>query len=149
MFVAPLGSAVVETPVSFVVTLSGATITAIVTIGISQAKLWVIADGTLWEETSNGGSVQLDAETDWIIPNEDADSSFDVRYINHVGDELVQWDDFSVEGTWVDISVSRQLVLITAFDGPDKTCTFDLQIRKDGGEVLATASFTLTTTRIG
>jgi len=144
MFVAPLGSAIPDNPVVSVVTLSGETISSSGN-GVVVAKLWIKLDGTLWKETRMG-SVQIDAGTDWIIPNEYADSSYEVRYVNHSGAPLLVWDDLSIEGTWVDLSISRQLILFEPMVGVLQ-CTFDLEIRKDGGPVLATASFLLSARR--
>lgn len=149
MFVSPLGSSGTPVvPVTSVVTLSGETATSF-GIGASWAMLWINADGTLWKQTTNEGSEQIDVATDWIIPNEDADSTYEVRYTNHTGLALWPLDEFAVEGTWVDLSETRRLSLVSwTVSGLPRTCTFDLEIRKDGGDVLATASFTLSVHRL-
>ncbi len=146
MFVAPLGSTVASSPAAEAVNLTGATI-ASVGNGYTVAIFYILADGTLWKYTRQGGTEQIDAGTDWIIPNEDADSTYDVRYTNHVGDPLVLYTDIAVEGTWVSMGIGWSLHIFTADDEAPVTCTFDLQFRKDEGDVLATASFTMSATR--
>jgi len=149
MFVSPLGSSGTPVvPVTSVVTLSGENIVSF-GIGAVWATLWINADGTLWKQTSDGGSTQIDAATDWIIPNEDADSTYEVRYTNHGGLPLYQLGDIAVEDTWVDLSETRMLTFVTwTISGEPLIATFDLEIRKDGGDVLATASYSLSAHRL-
>ena len=149
MFVIPLGgpSDNVPAPVAALVTLSGESIFSVSAGGVSVAILHVVADGTLWKQTTNEGSVQLDVATDWIIPNSAADSSYEVRYTNHTGN-TAQFTSSAPEDVWIDLSVSRFFQLFAFPGGIFRTATFDVEIRKDGGAVLATASFTLTASKI-
>jgi hypothetical protein len=151
MFVTPLGKvigAIPIVPVVAVVTLSGGSVTR-VGVNLVTASIIISGDGTIWGWGFPGGIQQFAAATDWIIPSDFADSSYEVRYINHTGEPIILANDFAIEGTWVDIGPWQSLAISTA-DQPftAKTCTFDLQIRKDGGEVLATGSYSLSATRV-
>ncbi len=152
MFVMPLASTP-PAPVASAVTLTGATIAATGT-GVVMAVLYINLDGGLWKYQSPDGSSQIDEATDWIIPNGDADSSYEVRYTNFVfttGNPVTagyqHFYAIMAEGEWIDLSATRQLTLFTADIGNPVGVTFDVEIRKDGGAVLATGSFVQTATR--
>jgi len=149
VFVSPLGSAgTVVTPVTSVVTLTGATISAAGINRVIIARLTLVPDGTTWRYT-HLGSQQINAATDWMIPNEDASPLYEFRYTNHVGDALSYTGDISVEGTWVDMSEARHLGLRESRLFQTSDCTFDLEVRLDGGDVLATAEYHLTAHHYG
>lgn len=94
----------------------------------------------------NGTVTQIDAGTDWIVPNTDASSEFECRVTN------VVWDagtpGFAAQGAaddvWVDLSTDRTwLVLDTDQGGANKWVNFTLEIRKNGGSVLASNTYYL------
>ncbi len=151
MFVTPFAGPSVNTPppTPAVVTLTAHQVFSVSAGGVSNARLHIVADGTMWRQTTHMGSQQINAATDWIIPNLSApDSSYEVRYINLVTQSLPQFSAFAAENVWVDLSESRFLQVYAWPGGIYRTATFDLEIRKDGGAVLATASFTLTASKL-
>ncbi len=150
MFVSPLGSAA-GAPFVSNVTLSGETIFS-VGPGYTRALLWIMADGTMWRDTYLG-SIQIDAATDWVLPNEHADSSYEVRFINLTtsGTLIVAGYDlfvpFADENVWIDLSENRAMIVWTANEDNPIQAGFDLEIRKDGGAVLATAHYQINARR--
>lgn len=148
MFVMPFTSpsANVPAPTPDAVTITGATISS-VSPGLVLARLQIVNNGELWKYTSQNGYEQLSASTDWLRPILiQIDPTYEVRYINHTGNAVVQFGDIGIEGTWADMSESRELFFLSALN--NLSCTFDLQIRKDGGAVLATGAFSLDITII-
>lgn len=148
MFVMPFTSPdiAVPAPALDVVTLTGAAVSS-ESPGLAIARLIIASDGELWKYESQNGFQQIDAGTDWLRPIlTQIDPTYEVRYINHTGNAVVQFGDIGTEGTWADMSESRELFFLSAIT--DLSCTFDLQIRKDGGAVLATGAFSLDITII-
>ena len=148
MFVMPLpdsSPANLPVPVPDLVTITGATISATVSQGTPRAKLLIVQDGTLWRETTNGGSVQISVATDWIIPNSAASSLYEVRYTNKTGN-ILQFAAFAEEDEWVAINASKEISQFAFRGGIFRTSSFDLEIRLNGGPVLATGFFTLNAT---
>lgn len=151
MFVSPLGTAA-GAPFVSNVTLSGEIISSIGP-GYTRAVLWIMADGTVWADYYSLGSIQVDVATDWIVPNEHADSSYEVRFTNLTtsGTMVVAGYDlfipFADEGVWIDLSENRSMIAWTANALNPISVTFDLEIRKDGGAVLATGSYALNARR--
>ncbi len=102
-------------------------------------------DGTL---DSNGGFfyVQVNASTDWVIPNESASGIYEVRatQISSTGSgtrtgTLGTFESLGSEREWWARRVSG------AGDGTDEW-VIDLEIRKGTGPVLSTGRFTLQAT---
>jgi hypothetical protein len=126
------------------VTVSGEVVTHLVgSSGTAIAGIRFNSDGTV-DKRVGGTYTQIDSGTDWIIPNGDADSTYDVSYTGASGTWSVQ---ASTEGTWTNLGADR-LYYVTATGGTgipkSITCTFN--IRKDGGSVIDSASFTCTAT---
>ena len=151
MFVAPLGASGTPTPPAVTnVTLGGATITA-AGPSTQSAGLFITSDGEVWGFTTTLGYVQINPSTDWIIPNTDADATYELRIINIVlgpNTELGFSTGAMVEDEWISLAQTRSFLLITAGVGfTPRSVTFDLEIRKDGGaNLVGTASFTMSAT---
>jgi hypothetical protein len=123
---------------NYKVTLSGGVV-YYVGIAYPISRLQVRADGTLYEQRNNGTPRQLNAALDWIKPNFYADSTFDVRITNVVwisGSPAFN-GQAAAPDTWIDLSADREW---SVHDGQVK---FDIQIRKDGGPVLASQKFSI------
>ena len=115
-----------------VVTLSGETVSNVLT---GVASLFLNADGTM-DKTDFGGRVQIDAATDWIIPNSSASADFDMRYTNLVGDALST--EPAAEDTWINCGAEREMTI-----SGSKTSTFDIEIRDPSGSTVASTSYSL------
>jgi hypothetical protein len=107
------------------------------------------ADGTVRWRRDNGAELQLYADTDWIRPTYTADNTYFVRVTNVV---IVDGSGFSaaaeVEDTWIDLGADR-LWAVSAPEGENnEAVTFDVEISKPQGTVLATASYSLRATTI-
>lgn len=102
-------------------------------------------DGTVEKgEENNGGGVvwtQIDAATDWIIPNDRAESTYEVRYTNRVGTP-----DFTTqagaEDTWIDMSTQRTWLWNETTSG-NKTFDADFEMRRgSSGAAETSATYT-------
>lgn len=115
-----------------VVTLSGEAVSNALS---GVASLFLNADGTM-DKTDFGGRAQIDASTDWIIPNTGASDKFDMRYTNHSGDVLDT--EPAAEDVWVDCGSEREMSITG-----NKSCSFDIEIRDVQGITVASASYSL------
>jgi len=130
-----------------VVILTGGLIADTRTDGNSFAGIRVNDDGTIDKRTSLGGYQQISASTDWIIPNVLADDTYDVRIVNVVWNAGSSfWIQAAGENVWTHLGFPREWSVIDT----DPTATgnqdveFTLQIRRNGGSVIDSASFQLT-----
>ncbi len=150
MFVVPLGSAAAN-PVAAVVTLTGATIAA-TGGGYVLAQLWVTISGVTYKYVSPTGTEQINVSTDWIIPNENPDPLYEVRFLNFVKTGPVEQSgglQGVVDGEWLTVlPLGRGVFTFTADDERPTTFAFDVEMRLDGGAVLATAPYTMSASRI-
>ena len=113
-----------------------------------RAAVIIRTDGTV-DKIENTTTTQIDSGTDWIIPNGDASSSYEVRYTNRTGDAL-DGSTSLAEDTWGAISSDRyfeQRWSIGAGVG-GKSSVFDLEIRFNGGSVLDSAQYQLNAERL-
>ena len=118
------------------VTLSGATVTHD-SIGLCTAGIWFNADGTT-DRNVGGVPQQINSSTDWIIPNSDADSTYEVRVTNKTGDA---WDSSPIaDGSWINLGTNRLWYI--QVNGGTKTASCTFEIRKDGGAVIDSATYT-------
>jgi hypothetical protein len=102
------------------------------------------SDGTV-DKNENGTYSQIDSVTDWAIPNNGATGSERVRYTSHVGDAYTS--EAAAENVYVAISGNPQWFLTdSTMAGPSNTATF--QIDDGAGNVLASASYTLSPIKI-
>ena len=151
MFVAPLGSS--GTPFASVtdaVTLTGATINATGN-GYVLAQLWIAIGGNVFKYESPTGTSQLGVGTDWVKPDTSPNPLYEVRFLNFVTTgPAAQTGGLQgvVEGVWETVlPLGRGVFCFTADQAKPTTLTLDVEIRLDGGPVLATASYTLKATR--
>ncbi len=123
-----------------VVTLSGESVVDVgVFPGTASAFIDVLTDGTL-ESDTGGIKAQIDAGTDWIIPNSAASVNYKVRFTNLVGDALTTPPD--VEDAWVAVTETRSYGVFVNTDDRE-AATFDLEIRFGSGPTLASTNFSV------
>lgn len=127
------------------VTVSGEYISDIGAASACTAGVRFNSDGTV-DKLVHGTWYQIDASTDWIDPNGDADSTYDVRITN------VSWtagSSFNVsaaaEDIWINLGSNREWSVIDTNSGPAgiQNVSFTVEIRKDDGPVLDSATYTL------
>lgn len=129
------------------VTVSGETFTDFGVNRTARAALVVRADGTI-DKIVNVTTTQIDSSTDWIIPNGDASSLYDVRYTGLTGDPLDASSSLN-EDEWGALSSDmffEQRALVGTGDA--FSSTFTIQVRFNGGAVLDSASYTIGATNI-
>jgi len=125
-----------------VVTLSGEDVYDSQLDKTAVAGIRVNADGTIDRYTEFTGFVQIDSGTDWIIPNGAADSTYDVRVTNVVGDPFTT--DPVADDVWINLGSARTWTIQDPNSAAGfKLVTFDLEIRKDGGAPLASTEYSL------
>lgn len=131
-----------------VLALSGETVTSL-TSGIAAiAEIQVKSDGTVFKDTSTTSPSQIDATTDWIIPNSASGSkTYYIRYTSLVGDALTAAP--AAEDAWIAISGTMIYRLVDASaPAGGKTATFTIEISDNAsGPALVSASYTLTVDR--
>lgn len=130
-------------PAGTVVKLSGENVSVTYE---SHAGIRVNTDGTV-DKREGGTYTQIDGTTDWIIPNGDASSLYEVRVTNvsHTGGASGWSSAAAADNTWIAISANREWNVIA--DGPytsdTRQANFDMQIRYNGGAVLTTGAYVL------
>lgn len=113
------------------VTLSGETIT-----GGAVAHLVFRTDGTM-AKNEGAGNVQIDAATDWIIPNASASSLYECL-VSVSGDAL----DVGTVDTWQDLATQRTF----GYSSAAKSGTLTAKIRFSlTGVTLSTNTYSLST----
>lgn len=125
------------------VTVSGESILASAASGPVNAQLLINTDGTL-DKNDNGTVSQIDAGTDWIIPNSAASSDYEVRFTNLVGTPAGATT--LTENIWAPIDQQHLVgVRRTGAEGTGQNIvTFTLEIRQgSSGAALDTGNFTL------
>ena len=142
-----LASAIPPAPPAYVITLSGETITGTDNGGgptwSASAALIVRADGTLDKIETGVGTTQIDPSTDWIIPNGEASSDYEVMIHEDSGTLNRPLQD--AIDTWVSMAGDRDWGVQYSSSSPgSKTCTATLSIRKNGGPVIDTAVYVFT-----
>ena len=121
------------------VTLTNQTENLDTTTGGKTGGIRFNADGTL-DFNNNGSYVQLAPTTDWIIPNIDADSTYDVRLASYTTGTFAT--EAASAGTWIDLGSNQEWSRLVALNQNNiVTCVFE--IRKDGGAVLDSMTFTI------
>lgn len=141
---AVLGGAAASQP-GGTVTLSG----ELGIFGIDTERVGVRfnADGTI-DKRIGATYTQIDAITDWIIPNTDAPSLFEVMTNNWV-DTGGAGGGFSqvaaAQGVWISLQFNREWnVLAAGPDGADSNAmTFDAHIRWNGGAIIDSGSYSV------
>lgn len=127
------------------VTLSGESIEA--TAADPQnaiAALRINQDGTV-DKVVNTVPTQLDAATDWLVPNGFAPDDYEVRFTNLVGD--APGAGGTAEDEWVPLSAGNFSVTLTQASVGSKACSFDIEIRRgSSGAALDSGSYSLSAT---
>ncbi len=105
----------------------------------ARAAIVVRSDGTI-DKIENVTTTQVDVSTDWIDPNGDASSDYDVRYTGLVGDAL-DGSTSLAEDVWGDLGVDKFFEQ-RATSSPDSfESEFTLEIRFMGGAALDTGVY--------
>lgn len=123
------------------VTVSGESVTGLKLSGTATAGIRVNADGTI-DKNQNGIYSQIDAATDWIIPNGSASSLYEVRVTSVTGSFS---NAAAAPNTWINLGSNREWNVIQVGEG-SSTASFTLEIRYDGGAVLDSGTYFLTAT---
>lgn len=133
-----LAAAAINVPT--VVTLSGETISNV--NGVSGIRF--NTDGTI-DQRIDASYFQIDADTDWIIPNTRAGdgTGYEVRMTNLVGNSFDS--EPAVEDAWVDLSSNREWHYTPS---ASKSCTCDFEIRLASSTTLASTGYTISVTVI-
>lgn len=132
------------------VTLSGEAIARVQTSPSNAlCSLIINTDGTV--DKFSGSQSQIDAATDWIIPNSQATILYEVRVTNvnftQAGDGASFSVAFEVDDTWKALDADATWQITQNSDTPAaKSVDFDLQIRLGSGPTLASAAYSLTAT---
>jgi len=129
-----------------VVTLSGETITHnTLDPTVAQAAVVVSTDGKMYKDVS-GGNIQIDSATDWIIPNQRANTTYQVRVTsvvwNDAGDGASFTTNFAADDVWAAITADAEWQITQSVVG-QKDVTFSLELRSGSGATLASTSYTL------
>ncbi|MFW6027791.1 MAG: hypothetical protein ACOC91_03190, partial [bacterium] len=119
------------------ITLSGHSVSA-VSINESAAAILRIDDnGYMYSKKNNDPYVQIDSETDWIRPTSEAPGLYEVRYTDHSGDPIN-----GTENSWYSLTSGAEFWINRTSPGKN-SATFRLEIRRDGGPVLASGFYSL------
>lgn len=128
------------------VTLTGASIFYWDDVDPPTTKLIVRRDGRVAKARFTAQTI-LSPDTDWIIPNFANDDLYEVRVTNVVveaGGGVAFSFASAAEDTWIALSADRSWEVDAPSLGGVKRVSFDLEIRYNGGAVLASARYTLT-----
>lgn len=97
-------------------------------------------DGTV-DKLERVTYTQIDAATDWIIPNDAALSEYEVRYTGHSGEPFQEFA--ATENTWIAISAAREWKVINSSGGTTETANATFEIRRgSSGNALDTGAYT-------
>ncbi len=111
-------------------------------VGSQLVRLDFLAVGTVFAFSTQLGNNQIDSATDWIIPNGEASSDYEVRYTTHTGDAFTIFA--TTENNWINIGANRSYGFIDSDPGGFffKFASAVFEIRKNGGPVLDSATYT-------
>ena len=125
-----------------VLTLTGGTLSTATRAGAIAIKdLKFDQDGNVYEKDTPGSYTQLEASTDWVVPETDAED-FQIRYISASGTGL---SSSGTENVWHLMSAGDFIMTIadnTTGDGPE-TASFTIEIRFGTNPTLANVIYTL------
>jgi len=140
----PLALAIMGSGVG-IVTVSGEDVEA--TASFPQNAIAIIRfnqNGTV-DKVVNGVSEQVDAATDWIIPNSKAPGNYQIRYTNHSGTPLTSAP--GNEDEWVALSDGDAAYRLVQALGGSAAASFTIEIRRGGsGSAIASGSYSLSAT---
>lgn len=129
-----------------VVTISAATVSAFSFGTNATANYKVQTDGTIDRQLNGGSDVQINTATDWIRPTAAASSDYEVRHQSQTGDTSSYTGDLT--STWQDMSQQRNgQVLDATITAGGKSVTQTVEMRKNGGSVLSSATITISADR--
>lgn len=121
------------------VTLSGETgITDLVT---GAAQVSINADGTM-SKIEGLVETQIDAATDWILPNDFADSGRYEAKWTYVSGDLPASGTMPLQNTWYPLGVVDRTIGLSGSPPYTASCTITLYI-KAGGTVLSQADYSM------
>ncbi len=95
-------------------------------------------DGTVWKD-GEGAAVQVNASTDWVIPNGAASGQYDLKWDQVSGDAPTNSVGNIAENTWT--ALSSQINVGAFAGGSYETGIVTVSIRFNGGATLASANF--------
>lgn len=130
-----------------VITLNGRSITASNFGADSDAWMRLAPDGKAYERKNAGSWVQIDAATDWIIPNGSAGVPYRGQHRNRTGDGFASGTTEPSNDVWNSLAANILWKVLDTDGGPDgKSITFDIRI-DDGTTILADESYTIAANR--
>jgi hypothetical protein len=128
-----------------VVTLSGGSNNAFKFGANALAYFWFNSDGTVDTQDNTSSPIQVNASTDWVIPNGSAPGSYRVKYSSLTGD--TSFFSGTVGATYTALTSSRYFYVFdttTTAGGKSATCTAHID---DGTTEQDTGSYTMTADR--
>ena len=129
-----------------VVTLSGGTNTAFSFGSNALAYHLANSDGTFDQKDNFAASQQINATTDWVIPNSSAPGTYRIRHTSLSGD-TASFTPAGAINVYLGLTSTRSwLVTDTSPGFANKSCTYTLEI-DDGTTSQDTGSYTLTADR--
>jgi hypothetical protein len=126
------------------VTLSGeATFDSRTSPTDSYARIRIDNDGNVYESADSGSPSysQVDTATDWLRPAGNAPGLYEVRFTSATNTPTFAT---ATEDTWHSLSSGDFTIYNSETGIGTKATTFTIEIRHNGGSVLASASYTLT-----
>ena len=120
-----------------IVTVSGESISDIQVLTTATAGVRFNADGTI-DKNVTGVYSQIDSGTDWLIPNAAAPSLYQV-YAAYTGVA----PSGAATNTWLDLTSNREWTVVNSGPGGTDVCTLTVSIRYNGGGVIDSGVFTL------
>ena len=130
------------------INLAGEVISEVSASSPREAGIRVNVDGTIDKRIQSTSYSQIDASTDWVIPNGAASTDYEFRVTNVVWNSGASFNiiDASPEDVWINLTGGAlEWSVIDATPGGTGTMDvdFDLQVRKGSGPVLSTGAYTL------
>lgn len=105
----------------------------------STAGIRFNLDGTI-DELRGTSYSQIDAATDWIIPNGKAATDFEVRFTGLTGDAFTT--EAASSGTWIALSLAREWKLNNIVDLTTDSNSVTFEIRRGSGATIDTGVYT-------
>lgn len=109
----------------------------------SYARIKVDNDGNVYESVDTGTAswTQVDTGTDWVRPTTSAPGLYEVRF---TASNNTPTSSTVAEDVWHSLSSGDFIVYNSITGTGQKSSTFTIEIRYDGGSVLDSASYTIT-----
>lgn len=103
-----------------------------------SAQVRFNSDGTV-DAITNSGTTQLSASTDWIIPNDAAPGTYQIRATLTSGST----PDGGTLDTWLAMTISRVWTLSPPGTSGTRNCTLLIEMRDGTGPVIDSGSYPL------